>query len=146
MMQDVTCNTLVHLIFVRSVNIPNLSLLPCLEVAYDACMMYDAWCNTLVDLIFVRTVSVPNLNLLPRFEVAYFFFWHTKLTKLTDKAIYWGSMLPKNLVTWNIFLPFKSHIFTKTIFKGFDPIKINLGLYKFFWFGKNQMKIHRKSV
>ena len=29
-------NTLVDLIFVRTVNIPNLSLLPCLEVAYDA--------------------------------------------------------------------------------------------------------------
>ena len=29
-------NTLVDLIFVRTVNIPNLSLLPWLELAYDA--------------------------------------------------------------------------------------------------------------
>ena len=71
MMYDARCNTLVHLIFVRTVNIPNLSLLPMLEVAYDAwCMMHDAWCNTLVDLIFVRTVSIPNISLLPCFEVA----------------------------------------------------------------------------
>ena len=29
-------NTLVDFIFLRTVNIPNLTLLPCLEVAYDA--------------------------------------------------------------------------------------------------------------
>ena len=37
--------------------------------------------NTLVDLIFVRTVNIPNLK--------------------TDKAIYWGSMLPKNQLKLN---------------------------------------------
>ena len=33
MMHDAWCNTLVDLIFVRTVSIPNLSLLPCFEVA-----------------------------------------------------------------------------------------------------------------
>ena len=60
---EVFHNTLVDLIFLRTVNIPNLSLLPCLEVAYDA------WCNTLVDLILVRTVNIQNLSLLPCLEV-----------------------------------------------------------------------------
>ena len=42
-MHHAGCNTLVDLIFLRTVNIPNLSLLPCLEVAYDAwCMIHDA--------------------------------------------------------------------------------------------------------
>ena len=41
-MHDEGCNTLVDLIFVRTVNIPNLSLLPCFKVAYDTwCMMHD---------------------------------------------------------------------------------------------------------
>ena len=35
-------NTLLDLIFVRTVNIPNFSLLPCLEVTW--CMMHDVWC------------------------------------------------------------------------------------------------------
>ena len=33
LMHDARCNALVDLIFVRTVNIPNISLLPCLEVA-----------------------------------------------------------------------------------------------------------------
>ena len=37
-----TNNILVDFIFVRTVKIPNFSLLPCLEVAW--CMMHDAWC------------------------------------------------------------------------------------------------------
>ena len=36
MCRDAGCNTLGDLIFLRTVNIPNLSLLPWLEVAYDA--------------------------------------------------------------------------------------------------------------
>ena len=78
-------NTLVDLIFVRAVNIPNLRFLTA---------MHDAWCYTLVYLIFVRTVSIPNLSLLPCLEVGKICF-STNETKLTDKAINWGSMLPK---------------------------------------------------
>ena len=83
-------NSLVDLIFVRTVNIPNFSLLPCLEVAWcmmhdEWCMMHDAWCNTLVDLIFVRAFSIPKLNFIPCFEVAKFFFDKlTNETKLTN--------------------------------------------------------------
>ena len=35
MMHDAQCNPLVYLIFVRTVNKQNISLLPCLEVAWD---------------------------------------------------------------------------------------------------------------
>ena len=92
--------TLDDLTFVRSVNIPNLSLL---------LAMHDAWCNTLVDLIFVRTVNIPNLRVLPCFEVFKFFLDKRNITyEQMHKAIYWGSMLPKNhlgfwcyTVLWN---------------------------------------------
>ena len=43
-------NTLVHLIFVRAANIPNLSLLPAMHDAWclmldSWCMMHDEWCS-----------------------------------------------------------------------------------------------------
>ena len=61
-------NTLVHLIFVRAVNIPNLSFLPAVHDAW--CMMHDAWCNTLDDLIFVRAVNIPKPSLRPCIKAA----------------------------------------------------------------------------
>ena len=55
-------------------------------------MMLDAWCNTLVDLIFVRAAIIPNLSLLPCLWPEFFF---DETHTLTEKAICWGSMLPK---------------------------------------------------
>ena len=82
----------VDLIFVRTVNTPNLSLLPCLEVASPPRVVFHqrlssrqgslpskvvfhqrlsfTYFNTLVDHKFVRTVIIPNLSLLPCLEVA----------------------------------------------------------------------------
>ena len=45
MMHDAWCNTLVDLIFVRTVSIPNLILLPCLEVAYIFFWQTNWWAD-----------------------------------------------------------------------------------------------------
>ena len=43
MLYDAWCNTLVDFIFVRTVNILNFSLLPCLEVAYNFFDIWNGW-------------------------------------------------------------------------------------------------------
>ena len=61
-------------------------------------VMHDALCNTLVDLIFVRTVNIPSLSLLTflRSGLKFFLTHKTKQTNArTNKAIHWGTMLPK---------------------------------------------------
>ena len=68
-------NTLIDFIFVRTVNIPNLSFLPCLEVASPLKVVFHpklslTYHDTLVDLIFVKTVNILILSLLPCLEVA----------------------------------------------------------------------------
>ena len=69
-LSSINHNKLVDLIFVRTVNIPNLSLLPCLEMVYHK-RSSSTYHNTLVDLIFVRTVNIPNLSLLPCLEMVF---------------------------------------------------------------------------
>ena len=84
-------NTLVDLIFVRTVNIPNLSLLPCLEVVFHR-RSSSTYHNTLVYIIFMRTVSIPNLN---------FFLTHITHTQ-TEKAIYCCLIITAKLTVENI--------------------------------------------
>ena len=78
-------NSLVDIINVRAVNAPNLSLLPCLEVASPQNVVVQrgsssTYHDTLVDLIFVRALNI----LLPCLEVFWIFFGQTSVTLHTN--------------------------------------------------------------
>ena len=69
-------NTLADLMFLRTVNLPNLSLLPSLEVASSAKVIFhqrssSTYHNTLVDHTFVRALSITNPSLLPTTKLYY---------------------------------------------------------------------------
>ena len=91
MMYDAWYNTLVDLIFERTVNIPNLSLLPCFEVAYDAwCKMHYAWCNSLLRgglksfFWHTKVRNKRNIRTKPYIDVAYCLKMYPGCSKRTD--------------------------------------------------------------